>query len=177
MGSTVPHSRALYEAARSELCEVRMATGENAHLAVLVGTDVVHLERLHSDRLMKRVMRSMKSPTHATSTGKVLLAYAAPEISERVIAQGLDRYTTRTVTDPSEFRTELAVIRARGYALNREEFRRGTSSVAVPVFAKDGKAVAAMAVITPATILFGLKMENILRVLKESAARISRTAQ
>ena len=176
MGATVPHSRALFEAARSELCEIRIRTGESAHLAVLVDTDVVHLERLHSDRLMKRVLRSTKSPTHATSTGKLLLAHAPAEVCERVIAQGLPRCTPRTITDADELRSELRTIRARGYAINREEFRRGTSSVSVPIFAKDGQCIAAMAVITPANGLSALRMETILQLLRDSAARVAKSA-
>lgn len=177
MGATIARSHTVYQAARAELCELRMATGESAHLATLADIDVVHIERLHSDRFMKRVAGSFNpSPTHGTSTGKVLLAHASPETLARVIARGLRRYTPRTITDAEELRAELAAIRANGYALDREEFVLGTSSVAVPIFAADREIIAAIAVVAPSDHLAGPRMDNTLRLLRQASARIARNA-
>ena len=177
MGATIMRSHTLYQAALAELCELRMATGESAHLAALADIDVVHLERLHSERFMKRVAGSINpSPTHGTSTGKVLLAHASPETVARVIARGLRRYTPHTITDADKLRAELAAIRANGYALDREEFVRGTSSVAVPIFAADREIVAAIAVVAPSDHLVGARMANILRLLGHASARVARNA-
>ena len=136
-----------------------------------------HLERLHSDHLMKRVLScKSRSPTNATSTGKVLLAYALNETRERAISLGLRRYTARTLTDPDELRRELAPVRARDYATNREEFRPGTSSVAVPILGKDGTAVAAMAVVAPSHSLSAIPMANALRLRRQARERLARTS-
>jgi IclR family transcriptional regulator, KDG regulon repressor len=177
MGATITHSNTLYQAAIAELCELRMATGESAHLAVLSDLDVVHLERLHSDRFMKRVASSfVRSPTHGTSTGKVLLAHAPRETAERVIARGLPRYTPKTITDPDKLRAELVTVRANGYAVDCEEFVRGTSSVALPIFAVDRETVAAIAVVAPSNHLVGIRMEHVIKLLQQAAARIARNA-
>ncbi len=160
----------------AELCELRTATGESAHLAVLVDIDVVHLERLHSDRFMKRVASSFcRSPTHGTSTGKVLLAHAPRETVERVIARGLRRYST--ITDPDNFQTELAAIRSSGYALDYEQFVHGTSSMTVPIFAADRETVAAIAIVAPSDHLVGARLDNIPRLLRQATARIARNAR
>ncbi len=175
MGASITHSHALYEAALAELSEVRIATGESAHLAVLVDTEVVHLERLRSDYLMKsRMAARSRPPPHASSTGKALLAYASKDTCERVIARGLRRYTPRTLTDPEAFRAELATVRSRGYAVDREEFLRGIASLAVPIVARDRQTVAAIAVVAPSDRLLGRHMEDTLRVLQDVAARIAR---
>jgi DNA-binding IclR family transcriptional regulator len=177
MGTNIPRSHVLYQAALLELCELRSVIGESAHLATLVGTDVIHIERLHSERLMKRVLSlKMNSPTHATSTGKVLLAHSPEELGERVIALGLRRHTSRTVTNPTEFRLELATVRATGYAVNREEFRYGTSSVAVPIIGADGRAIAAIAIVAPCDRLAGYRMANALLHLQKAGDRITRMA-
>ena len=177
IGSLAGHSHVLYQAALSELCEVREETGESTHLAVLMGLEVVHLERLHSNRLMKRIAGSLRRlPPHATSPGKVLLAYAPDDICERVIAQGLRRYTPRTLVDPDELRSELAAIRAQGFAVDQEEFRRGTSSLAVPIFTRDGQSVASISVLAPSDRLAGARREAVLRVLKRATARIAQNA-
>jgi IclR family KDG regulon transcriptional repressor len=177
LGATITRSHSLYQAGLTELCELRMATGESVHLAVLADIDVVHLQRLHSDRFMKRVASSLDpSPTHAASTGKVLLAHAPRETVERVIARGLRRYTSRTITDPDKLYSELARIRARGHAVDCDEFVRGTSSVAVPIFAADRETVAAIAVVAPSDRLVGSRLDNVLRLLMQATARIASSA-
>jgi DNA-binding IclR family transcriptional regulator len=177
MGAAVKHGNSLYQAALVELSELRMATGESTHLAVLSGLDVVHLERFHSDHFMKRLAGSTRrSPTHGTSTGKVLLAHAKNETVERVIDGGLQRYTPHTITDPETLRAELAAIRARGHAVDRDEFVRGTSSVAVPIVAVDRETVAAIAVVAPSDHLIGPRFTMVLRLLVQAAGRIVRNA-
>jgi DNA-binding IclR family transcriptional regulator len=150
-------------------------TGESAHLAVLVDTEVVHLERIRSEYLLRsRIGARSRPPAHATSTGKALLAHAPDDIRERVIARGLRRYTLRTLTDPDAFRAELAEVRLCGHAVDREEFLRGISSLAVPIFARDRETMAAIAVVAPAERLVGQHMKDVLRVLEGAAARIAR---
>jgi DNA-binding IclR family transcriptional regulator len=142
-----------------------------------MGLEVVHLERLHSERLLKRIAGSLRRlPPHATSPGKVLLAHAPDELRERVIAQGLPRYTPRTIVDPVELRAELAAIRAQGYAVDQEEFIKGTSSVAVPIFTRDRQSAAAISVLAPSHRLAGSRLNAVLRVLRRAAARIEQGA-
>src|SRR5919201_3933496 len=47
-----------------------------------------------------------RTPLHATSSGKVLLAHAPPEDQDEILAQSLQRYTKRTVVDPGLIRTD-----------------------------------------------------------------------
>jgi DNA-binding IclR family transcriptional regulator len=176
MGASITHSHALYEAALAELSEVRIATGESTHLAVLIDAEVVHLERLRSDyHLMKSRLRSRSQlPAHATSSGKALLAHAPDKTFDCVVARGLRRYTARTLTDPEALRAELATVRSNGYALDREEFFRGITSLAVPIVARDRQTIAAMAVVAPSERMTGPHMRDTLRVLQKVAARIAR---
>ena len=106
----------------------------------------------------------------------MLLAHAPEELCERVIAQGLRRYTPRTLVDEGELRSELATIRAQGYAVDHEEFVRGTSSVAVPIFTRDRQSMAAISVVAPPDRLAGARMDNVLRVLRRATARIALSA-
>jgi DNA-binding IclR family transcriptional regulator len=177
MGAIASRSHAIYRTALQELCEVRQDTGESTHLSVLVGTEIVHLERLHSERLMRRIAGSLRRlPIHATSSGKVLLAHAPQEFCEGVIAQGLSRYTPATLVRADDLRCELAAIRAQGYSVDREEFLRGTSSVAVPVFTRDRQNVAAISVVAPTDRLAGPRMQLVLRVLLRATERIQQNA-
>lgn len=175
IGLAVPHSQALVAAARSELYEIGQATGENVHLAMLLGHDVVHLDRIYATHLMKRVLNdSPNSPIHATSTGKVLLAHTDEAIVDKLLSDGMPRYTKFTVTDPAIFKDQLRAVQAAGYSIAREEYRLGMGSVAVPVFSRGATSVAAIAVVAPSDNLMGGKLETVLDILRRSAARIGR---
>jgi DNA-binding IclR family transcriptional regulator len=173
LGEIAARSHALYGPMLSALIRVHQATGESTHLAVLDGIEVVHLERLRSDHLMQLTSGVWyHSPVHATSTGKVLLAFAPPATVDRAIAAGLPRLTPLTVTDPKRLRTELERVRADGYAVCREEFVDGISSVSVPVFDRRGNALAAMAVVTKANHLSPERLRSHLSLLLRTAERV-----
>jgi DNA-binding IclR family transcriptional regulator len=179
MGSVANHSHALYRSALLEMCEIRHQTGESTHLAVLVGLEVIPLERFHSESFMRRIAgHDHRRPAiHATSTGKVLLAHARDEIRERVIAQGLPRLTPRTLVDPDRLRAELAKVRAQGYAVDREEFTPGISSLSAPIFTEDRQSMAAISVVGTSDRLTRRRMDQVLRVLLHATDRICQTAR
>jgi IclR family KDG regulon transcriptional repressor len=173
LGGIAARSHALYGPMLTALIRVHQATGESTHLAVLDGLAVVHLERLRSDHLMQLTSGAWyHSPVHATSTGKVLLAHAPPVTLERVIAAGLPRLTPLTMTDPARLRAELQRVRADGYAVCREEFVDGISSVSVPIFDRRGDALAAMAVVTKANHLSPERLSSLVSLLQRTAARV-----
>lgn len=175
IGLAVPHNQTLVAAARSELYEIGKATGENVHLAMLLGHDVVHLDRVYASHLMKRVLNdSLNTPIHATSTGKVLLAHTDQETVDKLLSDDLPQYTQFTVTDAAILKDQLGIVRAAGYSIAREEYRLGMCSVAVPVFSRGATSVAAIAVVAPSDALTGKKLETVLDILRRSAARIGR---
>jgi DNA-binding IclR family transcriptional regulator len=88
-------------------------------------------------------------PPHATSIGKVLLAWGDPEVRRQVLADGLKRYARNTITDPKQFEAELALVYQRGYATDLEEFEDGLCCVAAPVRDMTGRVVAAVGVAAP----------------------------
>ena len=152
IGLQVAASSELRQLVHPALERLRNESGETAHLAVLSGTDVVYLDRLespHMIRLLTQVGR--RRAAHATSSGKVLLAFGAPADLERVLAGGLPRLGPRTITTPAMLERALAEVQARGYAVSVEESARGVSSVAAPIYDGGGECVAAMSVAGPIT--------------------------
>ena len=88
-------------------------------------------------------------PAHATSMGRVLLAWASPSIVEQVVEAGLDRLTAKTITDPVRLRDSLHEVRQRGYAVVahriESELEEGLLSAAVPVRDPEDTVIAALA--------------------------------
>lgn len=70
-------------------------------------------------------------PLHSTAVGKLFLAFQPQAVRE---PQGeLERFTQRTLCTQRELKREVAAVRERGYAENREEWIPGLSVVAAPI--------------------------------------------
>ncbi len=139
LGQLVPS--AMRETALPFMADLYEVTREVVSLAVLDGVDTVWIEQL-SGRLAPPVPSRVggRLPAHVTAAGKVLLAFG-PDIVDML---ALERHGPGTITDPAALRAELAAVRERGIAINREESRAGVLGVAAPVW-RDGAVVAALA--------------------------------
>ena len=139
----------LREAALPFLQELCAQTGDAVQMAVRDGLRALCVERLAGLRSVPVVSRPGGTlPLHASSVGKLLLAWA-PEETQREALANLDRHTARTVVEPARLGAELAEIRRTGVAVAREELVVGASSMAVAVTAPDGTVVAAVGLVAP----------------------------
>ncbi|MFY1633801.1 IclR family transcriptional regulator [Solwaraspora sp. WMMB335] len=106
--------------------------GETVHLGRLDGAHVVYLakrESVHPLRLYSAIGRQL--PAHATALGKVLLAEHPDDLVDRLLTWPLHRLTRRTIVEPAALHAELATIRERGYAVDREENTEGIVCLAM----------------------------------------------
>ena len=87
-------------------------------------------------------------PCHCTAAGKALLAWRE-SWRDAVLEQPLASFTERTNVGPESLRRELARTVARGYSVEDREYEPDTRGLAAPVFAENGEAVAALAVVAP----------------------------
>jgi DNA-binding IclR family transcriptional regulator len=140
LGSLAVHQDRLVRAASPLLGELHRATGLVVHLAVLDGADVVYLEKLGDRTFPTRV--GGRQPAHCTGVGKAILAYGDTEVDLRV------RKTKYSISTSSQLAAELARVRARGVAFEREESLLGFGCVAAPI-GGPGEAVAAVSVCGP----------------------------
>jgi acetyl-CoA synthetase len=84
---------------------------------------------------------------HAVALGKVVLALARDDVVTRYArSPGLRPFTEHTITDHAALRAELDAVRARGYAVEREEFDRDFCCIAAPVRAAHGRFLAAIGI-------------------------------
>lgn len=144
LGMRQPASRDL-RAAASILGDLRDATHQTVHLAVLDGGQVLYVDKLvgHAGRpLPSRV--GGKLPAHCTGLGKALLAFGPKDVSEAVLRAPLPRITPRTIVLPGPLSRELARIRREGVAYEYEESTLGVVCAACPIMGSDGVAVAAI---------------------------------
>jgi DNA-binding IclR family transcriptional regulator len=147
----LPPEAELREAAMVHLEWLHRVTGQTLHLAVLRGGDVVYLEKLLSrQRVDTPAAIGDLLPATCTAVGKALLAFSGEQAEASILARPLPRRTTKSVASADTLRRQLAVIRAHGYATDREESTDGLACAAVPVIA-GGRAVVAISVAFPAS--------------------------
>lgn len=145
-------------AARLDLVELsrpvarRLAAqlGETVNVARLEDGAAVNLDQvLGSATVTTQNWVGQRTPLHATSSGKVLLAHADAAERERLLAGPLERFTPATLTDRPALEAELARVVRDGWASTREELEVGLNAVAAPVRGRDGAVVAAVSVSGP----------------------------
>ena len=106
---------------------------------------------------------------HALAMGKVVLARLRPAALARYIGRGLPSYTPSTITSPDELARELRGVRARGYAVEREEFDRDFCCVAAPVLDERGR-LAAVLGLSASTRAFDAEHGELAAAVRDLAA-------
>jgi IclR family pca regulon transcriptional regulator len=157
--------------------QVTDALHESCSVSVLDDHDVVYIARRAANRIMSiNLAVGSRLPAHATSMGKVLLAYLPPVEFEHYL-QSVDRepLTANTIVDDQPLRAALEDIRANGWAVADEESELGVRSAAAPLVGRDGEVRAAINVSAHAArvSLEQLKADY-LPVLLEAARGISK---
>jgi DNA-binding IclR family transcriptional regulator len=114
-------------------------------------------------------------PGHASALGKVLLAHN-PYATEELIAEGLESFTPRTVTEPDTLRGQLDDVRARGWASDLEELVEGEVSLAAPIQDRRGVTVGAIGISGPIERLSenGSPRSDLISYVRETARSVSR---
>jgi len=149
LGLLAPVQTGLRETASPFLHDLYGATLETVHLAVRDGHETLYVDRLAGHRSVPIVSTiGSRLPMHATGVGKVLLAWAPPEVQEAVLTAPLRRFTAYTITTPARLRQQLAKVRTEGFATTAEEMSPGACSVAVPIIVHE-QVVAALAFVVP----------------------------
>ena len=130
---------------------VNAATGETVHLAVLQGDRVVTLARRearHAVRVDSGRIGKVDSP-HATSVGKAIMAWLPEAEIQRMVANGMKRFTERTITEYSALMQDLRRIRSDGFATDSQEFLDGVICIGAPIRDQVGTVIGAISASTP----------------------------
>lgn len=136
--------------ARPDLEELASMAGEAAGLAIPDGFRVHYIDQVDTPNAVQaRDWTGTRVPMHAVPSGQVILAHLPPAELERFLAEPLEPFTSRTLTDPPALRRRLDEVRLEGLAWVHEEFDLGIDSVAAPILDSRGSAVAAIHVHGP----------------------------
>lgn len=148
LGERAAKPKELRSLALATMADLRDATGQTVHIAVLEGTEVVYIGILRGRNAPKLGSRvGGRLPAYATGMGKALLAFSSPEVVAGVIAKGLVQLQPRTITDPDVLLRELEQIRQTGIAYSREESGADVVCAASPILTLSKEPVASISVV------------------------------
>ncbi|HEX6629286.1 MAG TPA: IclR family transcriptional regulator [Gemmatimonadaceae bacterium] len=171
LGASAMSTTDLREVAHYELLRLTEDCGETSTLEVLSGNDVLVVDEVQGRFLFSAAPEiGRRWPVHATSTGKVLLAFAEPK---RPMPR-LTRQGPRTITTRSEMERELARVTQRGYAFAVDELEPGLVAMAAPIRNHLGYVAAAISINGPASRLTPKRRRELLSKLCGAAKRVSR---
>ncbi len=112
--------------------ELARSIDETADLSVLDRGRATIADQITSSQRLRAVSMIGESvPLHCTANGKAFLAAMDEAGLARALPGTLARLTPATVTDRAVLEAELVLIRARGYALDREEHTEGICGAGV----------------------------------------------
>lgn len=152
------------------------AVGESCSAAVLDGSDIVYVLRVHTHKIVSLNLNvGTRLPAYCTSLGRVLLAgLGDAEVKARLKASELRANTRHTATDPADILARVQQVRRQGWALVNQELEEGLISIAAPVKNRAGATVAALNVSgqanrTSATVM----KDSLLPALRAAADEVS----
>ncbi len=150
-------------------CEALAAdVGETVNVAILDGNRVINVSEVRGPAAIAvHNWVGQSTPPHATSSGKVLLAFVGPADLRDLLGPTLQRYTDNTVSDVDVLERELDKVRAQGWAATEQEYEVGLNAVAAPVRDHEGAVVAAVSVSGPS---YRLTPEGLLAVAERVVA-------
>jgi DNA-binding IclR family transcriptional regulator len=117
--------------ARQEMEWLRDQVGETVNLTVRQGDEMVYVERVTPNRMMRvEQLIGSRAPLHVTAVGKLMLGEAgAAATRDYAKRTRLPAYTSNTRHDIKTLLEDIGVCSARGYALDDEEAELGVGCI------------------------------------------------
>ena len=171
LAGKVRRSVDLREQALDIMGVLRDAIGETVNLTVREGDEVIYIERVTSNRMMRveQVIGS-RAPLHVTAVGKLMLA----ELGEHFIhayaeRTGLKSYTSHTVTTEQDLLNIVYQEQAHGFAYDNEEAEEGVGCIGVLIYDSSKNVVAGLSISAP----IERRKEEWVKLVKDAGKKIS----
>lgn len=116
---------------------------------------------------------------NANAAAKAILAFSRKDLINHVLGtkEKLPRYTSKTITDRRVLDEQFKEIRNLGISFDHEEYNESIHAIAAPVFDENKSCVAAVSILVPSMRLEVITAEATIRLLKDTATKISKTTQ
>ena len=164
----------LVQEARPVCRRLAADTGETINIVVMSDHAALYLDQVAGSSTMQpHNWVGQRLPLHATSNGKVLLAFRHERPSD-VLDTPLKRFTDHTVTGLRALEAELEKTREQGYAVAVDELEVGLTAIGAPVHNADDECVASLSASGSSYRLTPERVEEIGKAVRLAADEISR---
>ena len=146
LGFSFLSSSSVVEAARPVLERITEIVHESSSMSMLDGGEIVYVARSAASRVLAAGLSvGSRLPAYCTSMGRVLLSgLPDPALDSYLRDLKPKAYTSRTIVKVPQLRKAILEVRKRGYAIVSEELEAGLRSIAVPVYTRSNRMVAAI---------------------------------
>ncbi len=174
LGALVRQRMNVSNEARPYLFELRDATNETVHLAIMDRSAIMYVYDLESTQAIRmRANLGERKPALCTAEGRAMAAFLPPDAIDAMLAEEFRPCTPATIVDPAALRAALEEVRQRGYAREDEQSERGMRSIAAPIRDAAGHVVAAVGMAGPTQRLSDETLERYAPMVVETAHVIS----
>ena len=158
------------------ICHMNIAMYFSGTSALLMNS--INVSSAGSLAVDRSMVSGQSVPLHATSLGKVLLAYMPPAESKALLSQiQYEPYARNTVKDAEALRQQMQAAVDKGYAVEEQEFYDDTYCVAAPVFDQTNTVIAACS-LTCNTLTLASRdvvIRDVLRIAKNISTALGST--
>lgn len=153
LSSSILEQSSLRQTARPELERLSCAVQETINLSLLLEHEIFYLDKVETHRsIVCNTKVGSRVPAYATSSGKILLAEQSESYMDEFCSwmqQNAKSFTSNTIVDPAQLRSETAQARLHGFAVDRGEIEAGLICIGAPVYDMNRRAVAAVSISGP----------------------------
>jgi IclR family pca regulon transcriptional regulator len=175
LGYAFMSTRPLADLAQPYLDKLTAQINEASAIAILDGHDVVHLAWARTQRQLAPVITVGRrfNPLY-TSTGRVLIACGDEKAIDSYLSEiPATKLTPSSIVSKTKLREELKRAREQQYSIVDQESEEGLRSIAVPIFNRSQRPLAAINVITNAATVSNEDLVNrFLPPLRAAAASL-----
>jgi DNA-binding IclR family transcriptional regulator len=151
-------------------------TGETVNITVPSDGAALYVDQVAgSSAVQTHNWVGQRIPMHATSNGKVLLAFRGDrELADLLGPAPLPAFTVRTITSRRRLEEELGRVRECGHAVAVDELEIGLTAIAAPICDSDGVAVASLSASGPSFRLTPARLAEIAPLVCAAADEVAR---
>lgn len=135
LGNAASDSSELIQAVHPFLETINSEFKLSTFLGILLDREVIIVDK--ADRAHKIKISSeigMRIPVFAGVAGKALLSQLPDPIIDNILLDNdIKQYTSKTITDKTEYKKEILKVRETGIAYDIEEYIEGLMAAAIPV--------------------------------------------
>ncbi len=153
-------------------------TGHSTRLSVMDGDRVIYLLQSEGRLLADTGWRvGMFMPIHATTAGKVILAFLPQTRADELLAGvELVPFTPNTITSKAMLLDDCAEIREQGYGISQGETTAGLGTIGVPIFGPNNQILAVLSLLFPMQVVDWADAPGLAAILHEHARGLSQNA-